>query len=120
MPLYAYRCTACGAQEEHIQRFSEPPKDRCEVCGGALEKQLGGASFHLKGGGWYKDGYSSTKPGSSEGASSSSSDAPSSTSTPSTGGASPSGGDAGGGGGGGKSDAGAAGGASKSAKVAGE
>jgi putative FmdB family regulatory protein len=70
MPLYAYRCTACGAQEEHIQRFSDPPKQHCEVCGGALEKQLGGASFHLKGGGWYKDGYASSKPGASEGSSS--------------------------------------------------
>jgi putative FmdB family regulatory protein len=118
MPLYAYRCTACGAQEEHIQRFSDPPKDRCEVCSGALEKQLGGASFHLKGGGWYKDGYSSTKPASGESSSSSDGAASTSTSTPSTGAASSSGGDAGAGGG--KSDSGAASGGTKSAKAAGE
>jgi putative FmdB family regulatory protein len=75
MPLYAYRCTACGAREEHIQKFSDPPIERCETCGGALEKELTGAAFHLKGGGWYKDGYASSKPGasSSEGGSSSSS-----------------------------------------------
>ena len=115
MPLYAYRCTACGAQEEHIQRFSDPPKDRCEVCGGALEKELGGASFHLKGGGWYKEGYSSTKPGSGESASSS---ATTTSSSAPSGGAASSSGDAGGGGG--KSDAGAASGGSKSAKAAGE
>lgn|SRR5689334_10835928 len=76
MPLYAYRCTACGAREEHIQKFSDPPVEHCEVCGGALAKELTGAAFHLKGGGWYKDGYASSKPGaasSSEGGSSSSS-----------------------------------------------
>jgi putative FmdB family regulatory protein len=64
MPIYAYRCNACGAQEEHIQRFSDPPMTTCESCGGSLEKQLSAAAFHLKGGGWYKDGYASTKPAS--------------------------------------------------------
>lgn len=75
MPLYAYRCTACGAREEHIQKFSDPPIEHCEVCGAKLEKELTGAAFHLKGGGWYKDGYASSKPGasSSEGGASSSS-----------------------------------------------
>lgn len=83
MPLYAYRCTACGAHEEHLQRFSDPPMTKCEVCGGALEKELTGAAFHLKGGGWYKDGYASSKPGgggSSDSGSSSSSDGGSSSS----------------------------------------
>lgn len=60
MPIYAYRCSKCGEQEEHIQRFSDPPLESCAACGGRLEKLLSAAAFHLKGGGWYKDGYAST------------------------------------------------------------
>jgi putative FmdB family regulatory protein len=67
MPIYAYQCNACGAEEEHIQRFSDPPLTTCERCGGSLEKLLSAAAFHLKGGGWYKDGYASAKPGKSDG-----------------------------------------------------
>lgn len=63
MPLYAYRCSSCGAEEEHIERFSDPPKATCDACGGPLERQVTPAAFHLKGGGWYKDGYASSKPG---------------------------------------------------------
>jgi putative FmdB family regulatory protein len=63
MPMYAYRCARCGAEEEHIERFSDPPKATCDACGGPLARQLTPTAFHLKGGGWYKDGYGSTKPG---------------------------------------------------------
>jgi putative FmdB family regulatory protein len=59
MPMYRYRCTACGAHEEHLQKFSDPPLEICATCGGALTKQLTAAAFHLKGGGWYKDLYAS-------------------------------------------------------------
>jgi putative FmdB family regulatory protein len=67
MPMYRYRCTACGAHEEHLQKFSDPPLEICAACGGALAKQLTAAAFHLKGGGWYKDLYASSKPGESGG-----------------------------------------------------
>ncbi len=70
MPIYAYRCTKCGAEEEHIQGFDDPPMTTCEACGGGLERLLSAAAFHLKGGGWYKDGYASTKPKDSGGSSS--------------------------------------------------
>lgn len=70
MPIYEYRCQVCGANEEHVQRFSDPPMTQCQACGGALKKQISGAAFHLKGGGWYKDGYASTKPASGDAASS--------------------------------------------------
>ena len=62
MPIYVYRCESCGAVEEHIQRFGDPPQEKCETCGGRLHKQITSAAFHLKGGGWYKDGYASAKP----------------------------------------------------------
>ena len=85
MPIYAYQCTACGAQEEHLQRFSDAPMTTCEACGGSLEKLLSAAAFHLKGGGWYKDGYASVKPGSSsDGGDKSSSSTTTSTATTTT------------------------------------
>lgn len=62
MPIYVYGCNECGAVEEHIQRFSDPPLTECSSCGGRLEKQVTTAAFQLKGGGWYKDLYSSSKP----------------------------------------------------------
>lgn len=96
--MYRYRCTACGAHEEHLQKFSDPPLEICGSCGGALTKQLTAAAFHLKGGGWYKDLYASSKPGEAGGKSEST------TSSPDSGGKSDGGGkpDAGGG----KSDGG--------------
>lgn len=61
MPIYAYRCQTCGADAEYIQKFSDPPVTQCETCGGPLERAVTAAAFHLKGGGWYKDGYASAK-----------------------------------------------------------
>lgn len=60
MPIYAYECTKCGEQAEYIQKISDAPMKKCESCGGKLSKLMTAASFHLKGGGWYKDGYAST------------------------------------------------------------
>lgn len=62
MPIYIYGCNECGAVEEHLQRMSDPPLTECPRCGGRLEKQVTAAAFQLKGGGWYKDLYSSSKP----------------------------------------------------------
>lgn len=62
MPIYVYGCNECGAVEEHLQRISDPPLTECPHCGGRLEKQVTSAAFQLKGGGWYKDLYASSKP----------------------------------------------------------
>ncbi|RMG93849.1 MAG: zinc ribbon domain-containing protein [Deltaproteobacteria bacterium] len=70
MPIYAYKCQACGAEEEHLQKVSDPPVEQCASCGGPLVKQITGTSFKLVGGGWYKDLYSSPKPKSGESGSS--------------------------------------------------
>ncbi|WP_428267279.1 FmdB family zinc ribbon protein [Haliangium sp.] len=67
MPIYEYKCKACGNEFEYQQRMSDPPKSECERCGGALEKLISRSSFMLKGSGWYKDLYSSAKPKSSGG-----------------------------------------------------
>lgn len=86
MPMYAYRCSSCGAEEEHIERFSDPPKATCDACGGPLARVLTPTAFHLKGGGWYKDGYGSARPGASSSAGGGDSGGGSGSSTGSSGG----------------------------------
>jgi putative FmdB family regulatory protein len=84
VPIYEYQCQGkCKKVFEYMQSIKDPPKTKCEKCGGKLEKQLSAAGFVLKGGGWYKDLYASAKPGSS-GDSDSSSSSSSSTSTESS------------------------------------
>ena len=63
MPVYEYRCNACGREFEYQQRMSDPEKTLCEACGKeALERLISRTAFSLKGSGWYKDLYSSSKP----------------------------------------------------------
>ena len=62
MPIYEYRCASCNKDHEIIQKFSDVPLSICPACGGKLEKKLSLGGFQLKGGGWYKDGYTSSKP----------------------------------------------------------
>ena len=57
MPIYEYRCTACGHQIEVMQKMSERPLRKCSRCGGRLEKLISRAAFQLRGGGWYSEGY---------------------------------------------------------------
>jgi len=54
MPIYEYRCAACGHQEDHLQKISEPALTKCPACGKKkYAKQLTAAGFQLKGSGWY-------------------------------------------------------------------
>ena len=54
MPIYAYRCAACGHEKEHLQKMSDAPLTECPNCGAAkYTKQLTAAGFQLKGTGWY-------------------------------------------------------------------
>ena len=64
MPLYLYRCDRCGTEQEEIQKFDAPKEMRCadEKCEGTARRSISAGSFHLKGGGWAKDGYSSGEP----------------------------------------------------------
>ena len=59
MPIYVYKCESCGREAEYFQSLSEAPKTECEACAGKLERVISSTAFHLKGGGWYKDLYSS-------------------------------------------------------------
>jgi len=61
MPIYEYRCAACGHQEEHLQKISEKPHSKCPACGKkSYKKQLTAAGFHLKGSGWYATDFKSS------------------------------------------------------------
>ena len=54
MPIYEYRCSACGQEHEVLQKVTEPPLTECPSCGKpALQKLLTAAGFQLKGSGWY-------------------------------------------------------------------
>jgi putative FmdB family regulatory protein len=54
MPIYAYRCAACGHATDVLQRVSDPLLTICPACGAAaLSKQVTAAGFQLKGSGWY-------------------------------------------------------------------
>ena len=59
MPIYEYRCKSCGTLIEAIQKFDDKPLRKCRECSGRLEKQISRASFQLKGGGWFAQGYGS-------------------------------------------------------------
>ena len=52
MPIYEYRCTACGHELEAIQKFADAPLTDCPTCHKAdLVKLVSAAGFQLKGSG---------------------------------------------------------------------
>jgi putative FmdB family regulatory protein len=55
MPIYEYRCNACGHDLEKIQRMSDAPLTDCPDCGSdQLRRLVSAPGFRLKGGGWYE------------------------------------------------------------------
>jgi putative FmdB family regulatory protein len=54
MPIYAYRCEACGFAKDVLQKISDAALTDCPECGKSeFKKQLTAAGFQLKGTGWY-------------------------------------------------------------------
>jgi putative FmdB family regulatory protein len=54
MPIYAYRCSACGHAKDVLQKLSDPVLHTCPACGAdTFSKQVTAAGFQLKGSGWY-------------------------------------------------------------------
>lgn len=54
MPIYEYRCTSCGHQQEFLRKVSDAPITVCTQCGKpTFSKMLTAAGFQLKGSGWY-------------------------------------------------------------------
>ncbi len=70
MPIYEYRCDACGFQKEFLQKLSDTPLSTCPECGkDTFSKLLTAAGFQLKGKGWYATDFKggSSKPESKSG-----------------------------------------------------
>jgi putative FmdB family regulatory protein len=54
MPIYAYKCDACGHAKDVLQKMSDDPISECPACGAPkFSKQLTAPGFQLKGTGWY-------------------------------------------------------------------
>lgn len=54
MPIYAYKCDACGHAKDVLQKMSDDPVTDCPACGAPkFSKQLTAPGFQLKGTGWY-------------------------------------------------------------------
>ena len=54
MPIYAYRCEACGFAKDVLQKISDAKLTECPSCGkSTFKKQVTAAGFQLKGTGWY-------------------------------------------------------------------
>jgi putative FmdB family regulatory protein len=93
MPIYAYKCSACGFAKDALQKMSDAPLTVCPACGAsAFEKQVTAAGFQLKGSGWYvtdfregggKKAEPATAPAASEGAKPAESSSSSSAAAPS-------------------------------------
>jgi putative FmdB family regulatory protein len=56
MPVFGYKCTSCGAREEHIVLPTETAPEKCAACGGELKRTWSGR-LHVSLQGW---GFSKT------------------------------------------------------------
>jgi putative FmdB family regulatory protein len=60
MPIYEYRCSSCGHQQEFLQKVSDAVLTVCTACGKPdFSKMLTAAGFQLKGSGWYATDFKS-------------------------------------------------------------
>jgi putative FmdB family regulatory protein len=67
MPIYEFSCAKCGNLSEVVQRVGARPPP-CPVCGSKrMTRAVSRTAFHLKGGGWYADLYSTPRPGGDKG-----------------------------------------------------
>src|SRR5690349_8853056 len=91
MPIYEYRCAACGHEIEALQKLSDAPLTQCPSCHRPeLKKRVSAAGFQLKGSGWYATDFrnSGTKPAKDKPAAKSSDDSAEASTSPDTGGGS--------------------------------
>lgn len=70
MPIYEYKCNACGEHSEFIQKMNEEPMKECPHCHKCeLNRLISAVGFQLKGSGWYvtdfKDQKGKAKPATS-------------------------------------------------------
>jgi putative FmdB family regulatory protein len=75
MPLYDYRCTACGHEVEVMHSVHGTGPEACERCGAPMRKALSTPAIHFKGSGWAKKDARSASGGAGSGKGSSTADA---------------------------------------------
>lgn len=55
MPVYEYKCTKCGAREDHTLAFDAEHPTTCEACGGPVKRVWAGrVQVNLSGWGFSK------------------------------------------------------------------
>jgi putative FmdB family regulatory protein len=64
LPIYEYRCQN-GHTFEVMQSMSDPPVDKCEVCGAPVERVFRPVAVHFKGSGFYSTDYGRNRSGAS-------------------------------------------------------
>ena len=69
MPIYEYRCDN-GHTFEVVQRMSDDPVEKCEVCGAPVHRVFHPVAVHFKGSGFYNTDYGKQKRAGADGASS--------------------------------------------------
>ncbi|MBN8733408.1 MAG: zinc ribbon domain-containing protein [Acidobacteria bacterium] len=65
MPLYEYKCDACGSTFEVIQKFSDEPVAVHPQCGGPVRRLISSPALQFKGTGWYVTDYAKSGSGAS-------------------------------------------------------
>jgi|TARA_Y100000310_G_scaffold58705_1_gene54038 putative FmdB family regulatory protein len=71
MPIYEWHCTNCGTEKETLQSMNDPAPLCPKCCYNPdrqgkherMKKKISKSGFKLKGGGWFKDGYSKPQKG---------------------------------------------------------
>lgn len=62
MPIYEYRCSACGHYLDALQKMSDAPLRKCPECGKSqLRRLVSAPQFRLKGTGWYETDFKGDK-----------------------------------------------------------
>lgn len=62
MPIYEYRCGACGHYLDALQKMSDAPLRKCPECGKSrLRRLVSAPQFRLKGSGWYETDFKGDK-----------------------------------------------------------
>jgi putative FmdB family regulatory protein len=56
MPIYEYKCTN-GHVFEVMQRMSDDPVTKCEICGAPVQRVFHPIAVHFKGSGFYNTDY---------------------------------------------------------------
>ncbi|KRC73494.1 Zinc ribbon domain protein [compost metagenome] len=83
MPIYAYKCSACGHAKDVLQKISDAPLSDCPECGqSTFSKQVTAAGFQLKGSGWYVTDFRGNGNGGNQAASPAGAAAPAEGATP--------------------------------------